>query len=71
MLRIAEKKNLKTLKVKDHINLIKNLTYTSHVSYFGDESILNMKLKEFFGGDISEDHLSNPEDDEYEEARNL
>ncbi len=71
MLRIAEKKNLKTLKVKDHIKLIKNLTYTSHVSYFGDESILNMKLIEFFGGDISQDDLSNLGEGEYEEARDL
>ena len=48
MLKVAEKKNLKELKVKDHIKLIKYLTHSSHVSYFGDKSILNMKLIEFF-----------------------
>lgn len=48
MLLVAEKKDLKTLKVKNHINLIKKLTHSSHVSYFGDESILNLRLIEFF-----------------------
>ena len=49
LLKIAEQSDLKTLKIMDHIKQIKNLTHTSHVSYFGDDSILNMRLIDFFG----------------------
>ncbi len=64
MLKVAEKKNLKELKVKDHIKLTKYLTHSSHVSYFGDESILNMKLIEFFKSSTEDKHTKIEEEDD-------
>jgi glycosylphosphatidylinositol transamidase (GPIT) subunit GPI8 len=48
MMHVAENNDLKKLTIKEHIEMTKNLTHNSHVSFFGDSKLLDLPLSEFF-----------------------